>query len=314
MKKTAKTQLTLCKNAFTLAEVLITLAIIGVVSILTIPNVIEKYNESSWSTSARQFQSRLTIAFKSMLSNGDLNGYNNTYDFVDKGLKKYMNITKICKEDELAECFSQKFTDDKNEEVSVERLPDANTLGHEDWGTETIGIQFNNGISAIVVYNPNNEYYQDYIGDFNLSDVFSAIYDVNTYKNPNTVLKDIRLLNASLNMQPEVIRITCDDVINNGWSTGCFELSTGAIFFRPEIQHIGTFAQCKAACEYYGVRLQNLNDMQVRCADGHSFPWWYWVDDGKTGSKNTAAYGASCQRVEEFSSSRSDFSCECYAN
>ena len=88
MKKTTKTQLTLCKNAFTLAEVLITLAIIGVVAILTIPNVIEKYNESSWSTSARQFQSRLTIAFKSMLSNGDLNGYNNTYDFVSDSLRK----------------------------------------------------------------------------------------------------------------------------------------------------------------------------------------------------------------------------------
>ena len=313
MKKTTKTQLTLCKNAFTLAEVLITLAIIGVVAILTIPNVIEKYNESSWSTSARQFQSRLTIAFKSMLSNGDLNGYNNTYDFVDKGLRKYMNITKICKEDKLAECFSQKFTDDQNEEVSVERLPDTNTLGHDDWGTETIGIQFNNGISAIVAYNPNNEYYQDYIGDFNLSDVFSAIYDVNTYKNPNTVLKDIRLLNASISQKPEKTLLTCDDIDKKGIATTCWSLSSGIIFFNP-VYGETDYNSCKSFCEGAGARLQTEADMQARCAEGHGFPWWHWVDDGSAGTSATGIYGSTCNSKKSFPIGQSNISCACAAN
>ena len=38
------------KCAFTLAEVLITLAIIGIVAALTIPALVQNHNEKAWST------------------------------------------------------------------------------------------------------------------------------------------------------------------------------------------------------------------------------------------------------------------------
>jgi len=38
--------------AFTLAEVLITLAIIGVVAAMTIPTLVANYQEKSWNTAA----------------------------------------------------------------------------------------------------------------------------------------------------------------------------------------------------------------------------------------------------------------------
>ena len=42
------------KNAFTLAEVLITLAVIGVVSVLTIPNIISNYQNKVLATQLKK--------------------------------------------------------------------------------------------------------------------------------------------------------------------------------------------------------------------------------------------------------------------
>ena len=52
--------------AFTLAEVLITLGIIGVVAALTIPTLVANYQAKSWNTAASVFDKRLTEAIKTM--------------------------------------------------------------------------------------------------------------------------------------------------------------------------------------------------------------------------------------------------------
>ena len=52
--------------AFTLAEVLITLAIIGVVAVLTIPALVKNYNEHAWSTAQSVFEKRLEVAVKQL--------------------------------------------------------------------------------------------------------------------------------------------------------------------------------------------------------------------------------------------------------
>ena len=54
------------KKAFTLAEVLITLAIIGVVAAMTIPTLIANYQEKSWATASQVFERKLTEAMKVM--------------------------------------------------------------------------------------------------------------------------------------------------------------------------------------------------------------------------------------------------------
>ena len=47
------------KAAFTLAEMLITLAIIGIVAALTIPTLIQNYQERAWNTASQVFQRKL---------------------------------------------------------------------------------------------------------------------------------------------------------------------------------------------------------------------------------------------------------------
>ncbi|MBE7709806.1 MAG: type II secretion system protein [Cyanobacteria bacterium SIG32] len=71
MKKTVKNLITWSpshlitsqKSAFTLAEVLITLAIIGVVAAMTIPTLIANYQEKQTVTALRKFQTNMTQAY-----------------------------------------------------------------------------------------------------------------------------------------------------------------------------------------------------------------------------------------------------------
>jgi prepilin-type N-terminal cleavage/methylation domain-containing protein len=82
-------------RAFTLAEILITLGIIGVVAALTIPAVIEKYQKKVTATKLKQTYSILYQAIKmSEIDNGPVtewnSGGNQTY------LYPYLKIVKVC--------------------------------------------------------------------------------------------------------------------------------------------------------------------------------------------------------------------------
>lgn len=66
------------QSAFTLAEVLITLAIIGVVAALTIPNLVMKYKEKATVTKVQKAYSVINSAYKMALAN---NGELSTWGF-----------------------------------------------------------------------------------------------------------------------------------------------------------------------------------------------------------------------------------------
>ena len=57
------------KKAFTLAEVLITLAIIGIVAALTIPTLLNNYNDKVLETRYKKAVNIMTNGFKLMMSN-----------------------------------------------------------------------------------------------------------------------------------------------------------------------------------------------------------------------------------------------------
>ena len=92
------------KFAFTLSEVLITLAVIGVISAMTIPTVINKYQEQATVSKVKKIYSTMNQAF--LLSVKD-NGYANEWN-VNNGIssttanqiasyfKPYLKIIKDC--------------------------------------------------------------------------------------------------------------------------------------------------------------------------------------------------------------------------
>lgn len=184
------------RKAFTLSEVLITLAIIGVVAALTIPVMLEKNQQRAWDTASNVFIKKLEEATKQMNAEGVLAGYYDTEGFVNQ-LKKYIKINKICRNNKLDECISKNiYWGSKKESVDLSEIITSYYLGQEEWGTETVGIQFSNGINALLAYNPNCE--QDsYNNQINGTSCISMLYDVSGFKTPNTSGKDLRSINVN---------------------------------------------------------------------------------------------------------------------
>jgi len=104
MELLEKTTETFRQNrAFTLAEVLITLAIIGVVAALTIPVVMNKANEKETIVSLKKAYSILTSAYtQAVQDNGSPDSWGEDPLVV---LKPYLKINKDCS-DKSAGCFS----------------------------------------------------------------------------------------------------------------------------------------------------------------------------------------------------------------
>ena len=85
-------------NGFTLAEVLITLGIIGVVASITLPTIISDINIRANSERQANIAQKVTQAMEQMRAHGLLNTqYASTDAFVDE-LQKYLKVAKRCSE------------------------------------------------------------------------------------------------------------------------------------------------------------------------------------------------------------------------
>lgn len=87
--------------AFTLAEVLITLAIIGVVAALTIPGLITAYKRHRIATQVEKAFSTINQAIRlSETENGEMETWDkslSSVEFIDKYFRPYIKIMQICK-------------------------------------------------------------------------------------------------------------------------------------------------------------------------------------------------------------------------
>ena len=182
--------------AFTLAEVLITLAIIGVVAAITIPSLVKNYNEKAWGTAQDVFTKRLEVATRQMNTEEKLAGYSNTMDFVNE-LKKYIKITRVCDNSNITKCFNKEVIWNEGEDpIDMSTIRNAASLGQDDWDTDTVAVQFANGVNAIIAYNPNTTQ-EPFNNQFSAtSNSMAILYDVSGNKNPNTNGKDIGKINV----------------------------------------------------------------------------------------------------------------------
>ncbi len=173
------------KAAFTLAEVLITLAIIGVVAAITIPSLVKNYNEKAWGTAKDVFEKRLEVATRQMNTEEKLAGYSSTMDFVNE-LKKYIKITRVCDNNNITKCFNKEVIWNEGEDpIDMSTIKNAASLGQDDWDTDTVAVQFANGVNAIIAYNPNTTQ-EPFNNQFSAtSNSMAILYDVTGNKNPN---------------------------------------------------------------------------------------------------------------------------------
>ncbi len=137
---------------------MITLAVLGIVAMMTIPTLQANIQSRKWSATSQDFVRELEESLKIMNLKKVLAGYTTTKDFVNK-LSEYIRIVKICNNDELQNCFADKVMcgggEATPEEVDMTKVKLAKHFGLEDWPTELIGVEFANGVTGLVAYNPS---------------------------------------------------------------------------------------------------------------------------------------------------------------
>ena len=261
-------------RAFTLAEVLITLGIIGIVASMTIPTLITNYNQRTWDTGASVFNRRLGEALRVMNSQSALAGYTTTKAFVDE-LSKHIKIVKTCDSDKLADCFiSEFYTNDSS--YKVEDLKKSRNLNNPGkYNTETIGVVFNDGVSALIAYNPktSQDPYSNQIINITGSgnnvglgtDAIAILYDVTSKKNPNHYgtddngkLKDIRGINVSIktgaaivNLDTNYSPVNCKDT-----SSEDYKYCQDSTYYTEDY-----WAGAQKACDALGLRLAAQSEL-----------------------------------------------------
>ena len=192
------------RAAFTLAEVLIVITIIGIVAAIVLPTLFDVGNEKIWQNQSDVFGSKMFTALKMMNQRGDLAMLDSTEEFVSN-LGKYIRIVKTCPSETAYECFDNKMivkSGEKPKSVQEMGITTAENLGHDDWtDSNVMGVQFANGISALLAYNtldclPKAVNAAENIWDSDIFGCIAMMFDVNSNGNPNEKGSDIRLVNA----------------------------------------------------------------------------------------------------------------------
>lgn len=213
------------KSAFTLAEVLITLGIIGVVSAMTLPSLVQKYQEKVWLTAYLRVYSLLETAYRYAIAeygtveNWDGSRFSYRDDapagiYVDKNTV-YKNMIKPYFK------INREFTDLNGNQTGC--MP-------KEWKLLNGGIQSNHfqGKTPQISLPSGECIILDAQGSL-LGSHF--IVDINSLKGPNILGKDIFIFSFDLK-NPERIKPGyyeiwwtdkaeyCDTRSGNGWNAG----------------------------------------------------------------------------------------------
>ena len=144
------------KLAFTLAEVLITLGVIGVVAALTMPTLLKNIAERSNSEAQANLAQKITKSMDLMRADGGLERtYNSTDEFVDE-FSKYIKISTRCDADHIADCWPTKtVTTSDGKTFDVSQTKKGKNLQLPQNKSDNVGIILADGATLILTYNPN---------------------------------------------------------------------------------------------------------------------------------------------------------------
>ncbi|MCR4880821.1 MAG: prepilin-type N-terminal cleavage/methylation domain-containing protein [bacterium] len=166
-------------GAFTLAEVLTTLTIIGVISVVVLPVLRGNINEKAIDSQKKTFTGKLNDGFHRMQIRSELaKTYDSTEDFV-KTMNSYFSFAKTCSQNNLADCFGKKL----KKGATVYDLTNIN--GTDDLGirfsenAHVNGLVFNDGTTALIAYEPDCSIGNIFDTTINVTECIAMYYDVN---------------------------------------------------------------------------------------------------------------------------------------
>ena len=214
------------QQAFTMAEILLSLTIIGVVAAITLPSLTGNINERTWNTQRKALYARISQAMTLMPALNGFGTLNDTTDtaaetFVTSGLSKVLKLNNICDNEHLSDCgLPEKiisltgakkisFPKDVGELNSTLLAPASrwDLPAYAPLNSKAAAFETANGESVAVYYNP--------LCTGEPSEVVSAyvhtrmcanfIYDLNGSKGPNTAGKDIGFITVLYPTAPVVV-------------------------------------------------------------------------------------------------------------
>lgn len=222
-----------------MAEILLSLTIIGVVAAITLPSLTGNINERSWNTQRKALYARMSQAISLLPA---VNGYGTVTEdengstiedtaaetFITNGLSKVLQINNICDSEHIRDCGIASKITTLTETISVPTT--MNSLNPSMTGafnntvqsfyipnTKAAAFETKNGESILTFVNPNcTGDLQSMQFGFTTSgaaagDLFQRtvcanfIFDLNGNKGPNTVGKDIGVMTIMYPSDPVIV-------------------------------------------------------------------------------------------------------------
>lgn len=306
-------------NAFTLAEVLITLGIIGVIAAITMPAIMENVTERVNSNRQANIAYKVTQATDKMKALGLLNGsYASTDAFVDE-LQKHLKVAKRCSANNIADCWpTQKVITSDGEEFEVSKAKTGKNLNIKGNTSNNVGLVLADGASIILTYNQDSQGMdvgeaitaqpktlplgfgrsKDFAYTTNTTAAIDFVMDVNGGKGPNSEtidnkMKDIRSFKAARFSKGctgiEIPGIGC--VVNLGTSYECVRGADKAKWDANGHFYPSCWGGAKKACDDIGMSLPDKSTLLSIYNKKSAYPelpqlGYYWS------SSESNTYGA----------------------
>ena len=209
-----KTPRLLRSAGFTLAEVLITIGVIGVVAAISLPTLLTNVQERVRKEQVRTAKYKLTTSTSKMNADGQMIPYENTHEFI-KVLSGHYKIISECDNNHLENCWPAKVinipkpdgTFETKNVSTIKTGADLQAIALGTKQTETRGIISGDGIAMILVFSPKCAPMEDGASQSwstvdgkpetnATTNCISAIFDINGGSGPNRLGVDIRTLNS----------------------------------------------------------------------------------------------------------------------
>ena len=290
------------KQGFTLAEVLITLGIIGVVSAIVMPAIITDIQGKQYSVARKKALATIGEAGRQIAVNGEMGNAVDAEDFVENYLKRQLKMVKTCKNADLKACGIET---DTNKILSFHK---AKRTMPRKWGDLAWGVSANgaidtnaksygfispDGFAVNLFYNKNCQAETEGLGGYPMAPkvcVF-AIYDMNGLRKPNQVGKDIGFVSVFYPTEHAV--------------------AVAPEYIKTEVLS-GSFEKAQEACgKLKGATLPNIEELTSLYLSGTLHDM---VINGDNWSSTTGKYndGTPCARALHFNWSYS--TCQTYSS
>lgn len=293
-----------------MAEVLITIGVVGIVAAMTLPTLIQNIQERQRKEQVRTVKYKLTQATDKMKSLSLIGPYSTTEEFVTE-LKKHLKIAKVCDSSDLRSCWPTESIVTPDGNVSINSISNGSKLKALALGTsatKTVGIVTADGTPMILAYSPvcnalapEKTYLWSTVDNKPetnaTTNCISAIFDINGSKKPNKIGTDVRTLNSLFGSKQysatSITKAECNRLKGKLGINGCYydnDYWAGAVkkchdigMHLPSMQTLANIAGAKYGRTDIAVGtyiLRNDYGGEISCYD-----WFHknmqWVDDSQ---------------------------------